>query len=583
MKKIFQTFTTKDWISWGITFVLVLFQVRFDLKVPEYMSEITELVQTDGSAMKDILIAGAYMLGSSLGGLLVMIIIGYFSAQIATSVAMRLREQVYKKTLTFSMLDMNTFSTGSLITRTTNDITQVQSFIAMGYIVAIRAPFMAVVALSEIFDKNITFSMVVVVALICLITAVSIVLKLTIPKSKKIQQMTDGLNTVVREHLIGLRVVRAYNAEKYHEDKFEIENAEVSNANIFVNRTTAFAGPFMTCLMSVLTLAIYFIGVSLINEASLPMDKLTVFSDMIVFSMYAMLIIMAFMMLTMNILMMPRFVVALNRISEVIDYENTVPDNSTSENTQKSDIAIEFKNVTFAYPKSEEAVVQDISFAVKKGETIAIIGSTGSGKSTIINLILRFFDCTKGEILVDGKNIKEYSQNNLRDKLGLVSQKAQLFNAKIWENIAYGEETYDEKQLERAIKIAQAKDFVDKVGVDSEVSQGGLNLSGGQKQRLSIARAIYKNSEIYLFDDCFSALDYKTDRVLRKTLEEETKEATKIMVAQRISTVKDADQIIVLDHGKISAIGKHKDLLENSSVYKEIAESQLSKEELENE
>ncbi len=582
MSKIFGGFTSREWRSCVIAFFLIIIQVYCDLKVPDYMSEITKLVQTEGSQMSEILKTGAIMLGYSLAGLGITVTVGLCSAHIATYTAKNLREQVYKKTLSFSMADLNSLSTGSLSTRTTNDITQVQMFIAMGVIAFLRAPMMVIFSVSKILDKNVTFSIAVLIAVGSMLVVVAIILSLTITKSKKIQVMTDRLNTVVREHLVGVRVVRAYNAEKYQEDKFQDVNVEVSDASIFVNRSTALMQPFMSFLMSVLTLAIYFLGTSLITEA-VGIEKLNIFSDMIVFSSYAMMIIMAFVMLTINTLMLPRFVVALERISEVIDYENVISDGNITESNQKADNVIEFKNVTFSYQDSEEAVLSNLNFTVKNGETIAIIGSTGSGKSTIINLLLRFYDCTSGQILIDNIDIKEYSQKALREKMGLVSQKAQLFSAKVWENIAYGEETYDKTRMEKAVNIAQARDFVDKIGLDGEVSQGGLNLSGGQKQRLSIARAIYQEAKIYLLDDCFSALDYKTDRLLRQNLQEQTKEATKIMVAQRISTVKDADQIIVLDHGKIAGIGKHRELLENCNIYKEIAESQLSKEELDNE
>lgn len=581
MSKIFNCFSSREWKSCVLAFMLIIMQVYCDLIIPDYMSEITKLVQTDGSSMSDILKTGGIMLSFSLISLAITVTVGYFAAQIAASVSMNLRGQVYKKTLSFSMADLNSFSTGSLITRTTNDITQIQTFIAMGFIAFLRAPMMAIFSIIKILDKNVTFSLAVLFAVATMIIAVSTILTLTIPKSKKIQSITDKLNTTVREHLVGVRVVRAYNAEKYQEDKFENINSDVSKTTTFINRTTAFMNPYMMFLMSTLTLVIYFSGAFLINDA-LGEEKLVIFSDMIVFSSYAMMIIMAFIMLTMNILMLPRFVVALGRITEVIDYKNSIKDGDMNKNITNESV-IEFKNVSFSYESSEEPVLDNISFKVKSGETIAIIGSTGSGKSTIINLILRFYDCTKGEILIDNENIKNYSQKTLREKMGLVSQKAQLFNAKVWENIAYGETSYDKSRMEKAISIAQASDFIDKIGLEGDVSQGGLNLSGGQKQRLSIARAIYQNARIYLLDDCFSALDYKTDRLLRKNLTEQTTDSTKIMVAQRISTVKDADQIIVLDHGKISGIGKHRDLLENCNVYKEIAESQLSKEELDNE
>ncbi|MFI3171854.1 MAG: ABC transporter ATP-binding protein [Eubacteriales bacterium] len=580
MSRIFKSFQIREWIFLILTLGLTLSQVWLDLKIPDYMSEITILVQTEGSTVAEILSAGGWMLLCSIGSLILTVCIGFFAAKIATKTAMRMRDEIYKKTISFSMADMTSFTTGSLITRTTNDITQVQMFIAMGYTAFIRAPFMSVFAIIKILDKNQSFTVVTAVAVIILLCVLTTLLTLTIPKSKKLQKLIDNLNTVVREHLTGVRVVRAYNAEKYQEDKFEVANEEVTATNTFVNRTMAFMHPFMTNLMTGLTLAIYWVGAILINEA-VGMDKLTIFSDMIVFSSYAMMIIMSFMMLTITFIMMPRVIVALGRINEVINTENKIKDGNLTESNQTSPVAVEFRNVTFSYGDSEEAVLENVSFKIDKGQTAAFIGATGSGKSTIVRLILRFYEVTKGEILIDGINVKDYTQYALRKKLGLVSQSAILFNGDITSNIAFGEEeTISMGQLNKAVDIAQAKDFVDTIGLDGKVSQGGINLSGGQKQRVSIARALYKKSEIYIFDDCFSALDYRTDKMLRAKLREETEGATKLMVAQRISTVKDADQIIVLDGGKVAGIGSHRELLDSNDIYREIAESQLSKEEL---
>lgn len=580
MSRIIKCLHKREWLYILATAFILTFQVWLDLEIPDYMSKITILIQTEGSQMSDILVNGGYMLLCSILSVALVFASGFFAARIAATVAKRLRAQVFDKTLSFSMSDMRDFTTGSLITRTTNDITQVQSMISMGYIASIRAPFMVVCALFKIFAKSQEFSTVTIIAVASLAVVLFSIIIIAVPKSKKIQWLTDKLNTVVREHLTGVRVVRAYNAEEYQEDKFETVNEEVASANIFVNRTTAMLSPYMTFLISSLSLAIYWVGAILINEADM-LDKITIFSDMVVFVQYAMLIIMAFMMLTMTSMQLPRVFVALGRIGEVLDFENNIVDGEISTDEEKSNVSVEFKNVTFAYPGSDEAVIENISFKINKGETAAFIGSTGSGKSTIINLILRFYDCTSGEILVDGINVKNYTQEALRQKLGLVSQKAILFSGDITSNIAFGiEENVDESQIQNAVEVAQASDFIDKIGTHASVSQGGLNLSGGQKQRVSIARAIYKDPKIYLLDDCFSALDYATDKKLRAELLEKTKGATKLMVAQRISTVKDADQIIVLDAGKIAGLGKHKDLLKNSAVYLEIASSQLSKEEL---
>ncbi|MFI3230959.1 MAG: ABC transporter ATP-binding protein [bacterium] len=580
MSKIIACFTKKEYYYIFFSIILLVTQVWVDLEIPDYMSEITQLVQTEGSEISDILTAGGTMLGLSLFSLMLVFIVTKCASHIATIVAMRLREQVYNKTLSFSMADINNFSTGSLITRSTNDITQIQNFIALGYIAFIRAPLMSIWAVIKISGKNTTFTGITLVGVCSLLVAIMVVITLSMPKSKGLQKLTDNLNTTVREHLIGIRVVRAYNADDYQKEKFENINDKVASANIFINRTTAFMAPYMMFLMTILTLVIYVVGASLINEAGFN-DKLVIFSDMVVFSSYAMQIIMAFMLLTMAFITLPRVIVALNRVSEVIDFKNTIVDGNNNNNNNNNNTAIQFKNVSFSYPDGEEAVLENLNFEVNKGDTIAFIGSTGSGKSTIMNLLLRFYDCTKGEILIDGVNLKDYTQEALREKMGYVSQKAVIFSGDIKSNITYGANNkIDDNNINRAIEIAQAKDFVDKVGLDGEVAQGGLNLSGGQKQRLSIARAIYKNPEIYVFDDCFSALDYKTDKVLRAKLNKECTSATKVIVGQRISTIQDANQIIVLDAGKIVGVGTHEELLANSKIYREIAESQLSKEEL---
>ncbi len=579
MKNIISCLRKKEKWFLAITFIALIAQVWLDLLLPDYMAEITQLVQTEGSAMSDILIAGGFMLLCALGSLAVTLLTSYFVAQIAAGVSMRLREKVYKKTLSFSMNEMNKFSSSSLITRSTNDITQIQSFISLGCVAVIKAPLMAIWAMAKIAGKNIDFTMATAIAIISLIVVLATVIYLTVPKSAKIQALTDKLNLVTREHLTGIRVVRAYNAEKYQQNKFSDVNEQVTKANTFVNKTTSFISPYMSFLMSGLTLAIYIIGMYLINAAEMT-DRLTIFSDMVVFSSYAMQIVMAFMMLTITLVTLPRTIVALNRISEVTSSENEILDGDITESTDET--SIEFKDVSFYYTDGEEPVLENISFKANAGQTVAFIGSTGSGKSTLINLIPRFYDVSKGEILVNGNNIKKYNLSTLRDLIGVVTQKATLFSGTVKSNIILGKtkKNVSEDDILTAVDIAQAKDFVGSKGVDGEVSQGGLNLSGGQKQRLSIARAVYKKPKIYIFDDSFSALDYKTDRNLRKALSENTKDAIKLIVAQRISTIKEADEIIVLEQGKIVGKGKHSELLKSCDVYLEIAESQLSKEEL---
>ncbi|MFI3227663.1 MAG: ABC transporter ATP-binding protein [Clostridia bacterium] len=583
MSRVFKSFRKREWLFLAITVGFVIVQVLLDLKIPEYMSEVTTLVQTEGSAMGDILTVGGYMLLCSILSLAITVVTGFCAARVATKSCMQMREDVYKKTNSFSMADMSNFSISSLITRTTNDITQVQTVLSMGFVILVRAPFMCIFATQKITSNNPSFSVVAIASASAFLCVIGALLALTVPKSKKLQKLVDNLNTVVREHLIGVRVVRAYNAESYHEEKFDKINHDVAHTNTFVNTTMAFLSPFMSSLMSGITLAVYWIGAALISQATSSTEALTIFSDMVVFSSYSIMIILSFMILTMIFMMLPRTLVALSRIDEVINFENKVKDGTNTDSKTTFDTAVEFKNVSFSYSQSEENVLNNVSFKINKGDTTAFIGATGSGKSTIIKLILRYYDVTSGEILIDGVNIKEYTQKALRDKLGFVSQTAVLFDGTISSNIAYGEE--DNVSLERinkAVEIAQAKDFIDKIGLNGRVSQGGLNLSGGQKQRVSIARALYKDAEIYMFDDCFSALDYKTDRLLREKLRKEIDGPTKLIVAQRISTVKDADQIIVVDQGSVAGIGTHSELLLQNNLYKEIAESQLSKEELAN-
>ena len=585
MLKILKYMNRRDWLFVLCSLVFIVCGVGLDLRLPDYMREITTLVQTPGSEMGEVLSAGGSMLLCALGSLVTAFIVGFFVAQIAAGLAMRLREAVYNKTMDFSMEEIGKFSTASLITRTTNDIQQIQMFVALGLQAMMKAPILAVWAILKIAGKSWQWTAITGGAVAILTVMLGTVIALVLPKFKNMQKLTDNLNRVARENLTGIRVVRAYNAEGYQEKKFEGANEELTRTNLFTSRTMSVLFPGMTLIMSGLTLAIYWVGVYIINEAAVT-DRLGIFSDMVVFSSYAMQIIMAFMMLVMTFIVLPRAVVSAKRINEVLNTEIKIKDGKISGSELFEQGEIEFRHVSFRYPDAEEAILTDINFTVHRGETVAFIGSSGSGKSTLINLVPRFYDVTEGEICIDGINIKEYTQEALHRKLGYVSQRAVMFRGSVLSNVTYGEngrQSVDEELLWKSIEIAQADDFVQGMenGYHTAVAQGGTNLSGGQKQRLAIARAIYCRPEIYIFDDSFSALDYKTDRVLRKMLKQETGTATTLIVAQRIGTIMDADKIIVLDEGKIVGIGRHKELLANCPVYREIAESQLSKEELE--
>lgn len=585
MLKILKYMNRRDWLFVLCSLVFIVCGVGLDLRLPDYMREITTLVQTPGSEMGEVLSAGGSMLLCALGSLVTAFIVGFFVAQIAAGLAMRLREAVYNKTMDFSMEEIGKFSTASLITRTTNDIQQIQMFVALGLQAMMKAPILAVWAILKIAGKSWQWTAITGGAVAILTVMLGTVIALVLPKFKNMQKLTDNLNRVARENLTGIRVVRAYNAEGYQEKKFEGANEELTRTNLFTSRTMSVLFPGMTLIMSGLTLAIYWVGVYIINEAAVT-DRLGIFSDMVVFSSYAMQIIMAFMMLVMTFIVLPRAVVSAKRINEVLNTEIKIKDGKISGSELFEQGEIEFRHVSFRYPDAEEAILTDINFTVHRGETVAFIGSSGSGKSTLINLVPRFYDVTEGEICIDGINIKEYTQEALHRKLGYVSQRAVMFRGSVLSNVTYGEngrQSVDEELLWKSIEIAQADDFVQGMenGYHTAVAQGGTNLSGGQKQRLAIARAIYCRPEIYIFDDSFSALDYKTDRVIRKMLKQETGTATTLIVAQRIGTIMDADKIIVLDEGKIVGIGRHKELLKSCPVYREIAESQLSKEELE--
>ena len=585
MFKLFKNLTKKDVITILISVVLIVFQVWLDLKLPDYMSEITRLVQTEGSTINDILVQGGYMLACAGGSLIAMIIVGYLTSSVSANFSRTLGKKVFEKVQGFSMEEIKLFSTSSLITRTTNDITNVQMLISMGTQLIIKAPITAVWAVFKILNKSWTWSMLTGLAVLILLVTIAILVLTVLPKFKIVQKLIDNINALTRENLTGIRVVRAFNAEKYQEDKFEVGNHKLTSTQLFNQRMMSIMSPIMYLIMNLLTLGIYFLGASLISDAGMA-SKLTLFSDMVVFSSYAMQVIMSFLMLAMIFIMYPRASVSADRINEVLKTETKIKDGKFSGKTKKEG-EVEFKNVSFMYPDSQEYVLKDISFTAKKGEVVAFIGSTGSGKSTLINLVPRFYDATRGEVLVDGINVKDYKLETLHNKLGYVPQRAVMFGGSVNYNVAYGENgkgKKSEKKIQEAVHVAQAEDFVLKMPetYDSYIASGGTNVSGGQKQRLAIARAIARDPEIYIFDDSFSALDYKTDFVLRSELKKYTKNATSLIVAQRIGTIINADKIIVLDKGECVGMGTHQELMKTCKVYQEIAYSQLSKEELEN-
>lgn len=576
--------------DWGLVILAVAFiavQVWLEMTMPGYMSDITMLIETEGSEMSDILSSGGMMLACALGSLVSSVIVAVISARLASNYSATLRSKLFYKVQSFSMEEIGRFSTASLITRSTNDVTQLQMLIVMGLQMLIKAPITAVWAICKIAGKAWAWTMTTAVAVVVLLVVVGICIGLAFPKFRRMQMLTDDMNRVTRENLTGLQVVRAYNAEKYQEDKFERANDNLTRTQLFTYRVMAFLMPTIQMIMSGISLAVYWVGAVLINDSAME-DKMTLFSDMVVFSQYAVYVIMSFMMLVMIFMMLPRASAAGKRIMEVMDTKCRIIDGTLKDGKPGQHGEIEFRNVSFRYPDSDNAegnVLENISFKVHQGETIAFIGSTGCGKSTLINLVPRFYDVTEGHVLIDGVDVKDYTQKDLRNKIGYVSQKATLFGGTIRSNVAYGDNgkpAADAEQVEKAIETAQASEFVDKLNkkYDSYVAQGGSNFSGGQKQRISISRAVCRDPEILIFDDSFSALDYKADRTLRNALQKNCKNTTKMIVAQRIGTIRDVDKIVVLDDGKVAGIGKHEELMKNCEVYQQIALSQLSKEEL---
>ena len=586
MFKLFKNFSKKDIFYIILCILFIVVQVWLDLKLPDYMSEITVLVQSEDSTLNDILIQGLYMLGCAFGSLISAVIVGYFSSMIAADFSLDLRKQIFRRVEDFGTEEIKKFSTSSLITRTTNDVTQVEMLIAMGLQMLIKAPIMAVWAISKIVNKSIEWSLLTGGCVVVLLFTIGLLMIIVMPRFQIVQKLIDKINGVTRENLTGIRVIRAFNAENYQKKRFEDVNNELTKTQLFNQRCFAILNPVMNIVMQFLTLGIYFIGAHLIAAAGM-VQKITLFSNMVVFSSYGMQVIMSFLMLAMIFMMWPRAQVSARRINEIFDQDISIKDGTFLGNDTKEVGTVEFKNVSFKYPDADDYLLKNISFKANKGDVVAFIGSTGSGKSSLINLVPRFYDATDGEVLVDGVNVKDYTQEALHNKIGYVPQKAVMFTGTVAQNVAYGDNGRSKPTLEeikKAIEVSQGSEFVSKMEgeYDAHIARGGTNVSGGQKQRLAIARAIARNPEIYIFDDSFSALDYKTDSVLRKELKKYTNSATSLIVAQRIGTIINADKIVVLDKGECVGIGTHKELLKNCDVYKEIALSQLSKEELDN-
>lgn len=587
-----------------IALVSIVGQIWLDLTLPDYMSDITTLVETPGSEMHDIWVAGGKMLLVSLGSVACAVVTGYVAARVGASFSQRLRSLEFNKVESFGPAEMSRFSTASLITRSTNDITQIQMFITMGLMMIVKSPIMAVWAICKIAGDGFEWTLATGIAVAVLMAAVAVMMVMVMPKFKAMQRLTDNINLVARENLTGLRVVRAYNAEDYQEAKFTEANKELTDTQLFTNRVMALMMPLMNTIMNGLMLAVYWIGAYLIDAAGLT-DKLSTFSNMVVFSSYSVQVIMSFLLMSMVFVLWPRADVSAQRVLEVIDTEPLVVDGTRTEGKAGETGEIEFRNVSFTYPDSREAMLEGINFTAKKGETVAFIGSTGSGKSSLINLVPRFYDATQGQVLVDGVDVREYTLKALRDKIGYVPQQSFLFKGTIASNVSYGDKTLggsgvagdsatqsaaatptptatDLAAVRNACEVAQATEFIEKKDgtYESAIAQGGSNVSGGQRQRLSIARAVYRHPEILIFDDSFSALDFKTDRAVRDALAKEAKDSTKLIVAQRIGTIMNADRIVVLDEGRVVGQGTHEELLENCEVYRQIAQSQLSEDEL---
>ena len=589
--KIYGRLRSKEWLMICMSLAFVVTQVWLDLRMPEYMTEVTIIVTTPGGLARDVLRVGGMMLLCTLGSVVASVIIGFFSARVAASFSHRLRGDVFRRVGSFTMEEINEFSTASLITRTTNDITQIQMIIAMGLQVVVRAPIMAVWALGKMSTRNWEWTALTGGMVTVLVIMIIALMSYALPRFRKMQTLTDNLNRVTRENLTGIRVVRAYNAEGYQEAKFEQANDEFTENSLSVNRAMQIMNPVLWLILTGISLGIFWIGAFLIEAAAIS-DKMGIFSNMVVFSQYAMHVIMSFMMLTMVFIMLPRVMVSVKRVNEVLDTEPKIVDGKQGDGSSASlptsleggdptgpGVAVEFRNVCFKYPGAEDYVLQDVSFKVNSGETVAFIGSTGSGKSTLINLVPRFYDVTEGQVLIDGVDVREYKQETLRNKLGYVPQRAVLFTGTVSSNVAFGENGKSPaggEEIKHAVRVAQAEEFVESMqnAYDAHISQGGTNVSGGEKQRLAIARAVCRKPEIFIFDDSFSALDYKTDRELRAAIRRDAQGTTSLIVAQRIGTIRDADRIVVLDEGLVVGIGTHDELMQTCTVYQEIAQSQ---------
>ena len=584
MIKMLKNFKFKDWIIVVMAVGLISVQVWLDLKLPDYMSAITKLIQTGENSIGEILKNGFFMVSCALVSLLSAVMVGYLTSTLSANFSFNLRKNIFKKVTLFSTKEIKKFQTSSLITRTTNDVTQIEMFIAMGLQILIKAPIMAVWAVTKILNKNMEWSILTGACVVFLLITIGIIISIVFPRFEKIQKLIDKINGVTRENLTGIRVIRAFNAEEFEKNRFNKVNSDLTNIQMFNQKCFAILNPVMNLVMHGLTVGIYIIGAILIEKSGM-LGKIELFSDMVVFTSYGIQVIAAFLMLAMIFMILPRAGVSARRINEVLDSDISIKDGSKKVNNSNEYGKIEFKDVSFKYPDADEYLLKNINFTANKGEVVAFIGSTGSGKSTLVNLIPRFYDATDGEILVDDMNVKDYTLESLHNKIGYVSQKAIIFTGTVKSNVNYGDNGKKRNKLDnikKSIEIAQAKEFVEKMdgSYEAHIARDGTNISGGQKQRLSIARAIAKNPEIYIFDDSFSALDYKTDLKLRKSLKKYTKNATILIVAQRIGTIISADKIVVLDKGECVGIGTHKELLKTCEVYREIALSQLSKEEL---